>query len=88
MKPTMGAAFVFDMRGILNPGRFEEFKRLSGLDKSVRDFLEQRTRMPEFLNGIYNVIDITVEDYIRRNFQKPGDQPGLYRWPAPQRVCC
>ena len=39
-----GGGFMFDMRGILNPGRFEDYKKLSGLDKPVQDFLEQKTR--------------------------------------------
>ncbi|MBC7888497.1 MAG: phosphotransferase [Ferruginibacter sp.] len=64
-----GGGFVFDMRGILNPGRFDAYKHLSGLDKSVKDFLEQQTKMPEFLNGVYSVIDIAVEDYIKRGFE-------------------
>ncbi len=63
-----GGGFVFDMRGILNPGRFEEYKHLSGLDKTVKDFLEQQTKMPEFLNGVYSIVDIAVEDYIKRAF--------------------
>jgi hypothetical protein len=64
-----GGGFVFDMRGILNPGRFDDYKHLSGLDKPVKDFLEQQTKMPEFLNGVYSVIDISVEDYIKRDFE-------------------
>ncbi len=64
-----GGGFVFDCRGILNPGRFEEFKPLTGRDKPVKDFLEQQTRMPEYLNSIYNIVDISVEDYIRRGFE-------------------
>jgi aminoglycoside/choline kinase family phosphotransferase len=63
-----GGGFVFDMRGIYNPGRFEEYKRLSGLDKPVKDFLEQQTEMPAFLNSVYNMIDISVSEYIKRNF--------------------
>jgi len=63
-----GGGFVFDCRGILNPGRFAEFKSLTGRDKAVKDFLEQQTKMPEFLNGIYNIVDISVEDYIKRGF--------------------
>jgi aminoglycoside/choline kinase family phosphotransferase len=63
-----GGGFVFDCRGILNPGRFEAYKELTGRNKSVKDFLEQETRMPEFLNNIYNVVDIAVEDYIKRGF--------------------
>ena len=64
-----GGGFVFDMRGILNPGRFEEYKKLSGLDKPVQDFLEQRTRMGDFLNSVWDLIDITVENYLRRDFK-------------------
>ncbi len=64
-----GGGFVFDMRGILNPGRFDEYKHLSGLDKSVKDFLEQKTKMPDFLNSVYSIIDISVEDYIKRGFE-------------------
>jgi RNase adaptor protein for sRNA GlmZ degradation len=52
----------------LNPGRFEEYKILTGRDKPVIDFLEQRTKMPEFLNSVYNIVGISVEDYIRRGF--------------------
>ena len=67
-KSTNGGGFVFDCRGILNPGRIEEFKMLTGRDKPVIDFLEQQTPMPEFLNGVYNIVDISVEDYIKRDF--------------------
>jgi aminoglycoside/choline kinase family phosphotransferase len=63
-----GGGFVFDCRGILNPGRFEEYKSYTGRDKQVKDFLEQRTRMAEFLNSVYNMVDIVVEDYITRGF--------------------
>ncbi|MBS1509789.1 MAG: phosphotransferase [Bacteroidetes bacterium] len=64
-----GGGFVFDMRGILNPGRFEQYKYLSGLDKPVKDFLEQQTKMPDFLNAVYSMVDISVEDYIKRGFE-------------------
>jgi hypothetical protein len=63
-----GGGFVFDMRGILNPGRFEEYKYLTGQDKPVQDFLEQRTRMNEFLNSVWDMVDINVEDYLKRGF--------------------
>ena len=64
-----GGGFVFDMRGILNPGRFDDYKHLSGLDKPVKDFLEQRTKMPDFLNSMFSVVDISVEEYIKRGFE-------------------
>ena len=63
-----GGGFVFDMRSILNPGRFDDYKTLTGKDKSVQDFLEQRTRMNEYLNSVWDLIDINVEDYLKRGF--------------------
>jgi aminoglycoside/choline kinase family phosphotransferase len=64
-----GGGFVFDCRGILNPGRVQEYKTLHGRDKAVKDFLEQQTRMQEFLNSVFDIVDITVEDYIKRGFE-------------------
>jgi aminoglycoside/choline kinase family phosphotransferase len=63
-----GGGFVFDCRGLHNPGRYEEYKKLTGRDKSVQDFLEQKSKMTEFLNSIYSLVDISVEDYINRGF--------------------
>lgn len=63
-----GGGFVFDMRGILNPGRFAEYKYLTGRDKEVKDFLEQRTKITDFLNSVFDMVDIAVEDYIKRGF--------------------
>jgi aminoglycoside/choline kinase family phosphotransferase len=63
-----GGGFVFDCRSILNPGRFDEYKTFCGRDKNVTDFLEQRTKMNDFLNSVYDMVDIAVEDYIKRGF--------------------
>jgi aminoglycoside/choline kinase family phosphotransferase len=64
-----GGGFVFDMRGILNPGRFDEYKAFCGKDKCVIDFLEQRTKMEDFLNSVFDLVDISVEDYLKRGFK-------------------
>ncbi|HNR16417.1 MAG TPA: RNase adapter RapZ [Chitinophagaceae bacterium] len=64
-----GGGFVFDCRGILNPGRVESMKTQTGRDKEVKDFLEQQTKMPEFLNSVFDIVDITVEEYIKRDFE-------------------
>jgi RNase adaptor protein for sRNA GlmZ degradation len=64
-----GGGFVFDCRGILNPGRIESMKTKTGRDKEVKDFLEQETKMPDFLNSVFDVVDITVEEYIKRGFE-------------------
>jgi aminoglycoside/choline kinase family phosphotransferase len=64
-----GGGFIFDCRGILNPGRVESMKTRTGRDKDVKDFLEQQTKMPEFLNSVFDIVDITVEEYIKRGFE-------------------
>src|SRR5687768_6429209 len=64
-----GGGFVFDCRGILNPGRIQSMKTKTGRDKEVKDFLEQQTKMTEFLNSVFDIVDISVEDYIKRDFE-------------------
>ncbi len=63
-----GGGFMFDCRGILNPGRVESMKTKTGRDKEVMDYLEQQTKMPEFLNSVFDIVDMTVEQYIQRGF--------------------
>jgi aminoglycoside/choline kinase family phosphotransferase len=64
-----GGGFVFDCRGILNPGRVDTMKTQTGRDKEVKDYLEQQTRMQDFLNSVFDIVDITVEEYIKRDFE-------------------
>jgi aminoglycoside/choline kinase family phosphotransferase len=64
-----GGGFVFDCRGILNPGRIDEYKTLHGRDKPVKDYLEQQTKMLNYLNSVFDIVDMTVEEYIKRGFE-------------------
>ncbi len=64
-----GGGFVFDCRGVLNPGRFDEYKKLTGRDKPVIDFLESKTRMHEFLAAAKQAVEISVDDYLARGFE-------------------
>jgi len=63
-----GGGFVFDCRGILNPGRFEPYKTLTGRDEPVQTFLMTQSEMPTFLQHIYPTIEISVENYLERDF--------------------
>jgi UPF0042 nucleotide-binding protein len=63
-----GGGFVFDCRGIDNPGRHDEFKEIHGRDRPVMEYLERQTRMQDFLNSVFDIVDITVEEYINRGF--------------------
>jgi aminoglycoside/choline kinase family phosphotransferase len=63
-----GGGFVFDCRGIENPGRYSEYKEHHGRDRAVVEFLERQTRMQTFLNSVFDMVDISVEEYIKRGF--------------------
>lgn len=63
-----GGGFCFDCRGILNPGRFEPYKNLTGRDQEVIDFLENNTEISNFLEGVKKIINISISDYLERNF--------------------
>lgn len=65
-----GGGYVFDCRGLLNPGRFAAYKYLSGLDEPVRHFLERETKMPEFLDHANGLVSLNVEDYLTRGFEQ------------------
>lgn len=64
-----GGGFVFDCRGILNPGRIEEYKSQTGNDIGVQEYLETKTEMPNFLQSIQGLLSITIENYLSRGFE-------------------
>jgi aminoglycoside/choline kinase family phosphotransferase len=64
-----GGGFVFDCRGIDNPGRHSEYKEIHGRDKPVMEYLERQTRIQDFLNSVFDIVDISVEEYIKRGFE-------------------
>jgi hypothetical protein len=63
-----GGGFVFDCRFLHNPGRYEPYKKLSGKDESVINFLKHFSEMEPFLNNVYRMIDAAVENYLERSF--------------------
>ena len=63
-----GGGYVFDCRSTHNPGRYEEYKRLTGLDAPVVKFLEDDGEILQFLESVYRLADHHVERYIQRGF--------------------
>ncbi|MBS1548670.1 MAG: ATP-binding protein [Bacteroidetes bacterium] len=64
-----GGGFCFDCRGILNPGRIEEYKSQTGKDQGVIDYLEQQTEMPKFIQLVEQLVSISIDDYLARKFE-------------------
>lgn len=67
-KSGNGGGYVFDCRGMNNPGRYEEYKALTGLDKPVIEFLEKEGEITTFLESIYKLAETHVENYRNRGF--------------------
>jgi len=63
-----GGGFVFDCRSIHNPGRYEQYKLLTGKDQAVVEFFQAESDMSEFLEPIYATVERTVQKYIERGF--------------------
>lgn len=63
-----GGGFVFDCRGLNNPGRHLEFKFINGRDSKVIQFLEKHSDVTKFLSSIYPLVDSTIESYLERGF--------------------
>ena len=63
-----GGGYVFDCRSTHNPGRYDEFKQMTGLDQPVIDFLEQDGEILTFLDSVYALVDHHVKRYLERDF--------------------
>ena len=63
-----GGGFVFDCRALHNPGRYEQYARLTGLDQPVIEFLEQDGGILRFLEHAWALVDASVERYQARGF--------------------
>ncbi len=64
-----GGGFVFDCRAINNPGRYDEYKMLTGKDEKVIKFLESNSDTDKFLKAAWKIILMSVKDYKERGFK-------------------
>jgi aminoglycoside/choline kinase family phosphotransferase len=64
-----GGGFIFDGRSLPNPGREERFKRLTGRDGPVIDYLNQQESVHQFLASVMSLVDASVNNYQRRGFK-------------------
>lgn len=63
-----GGGYVFDCRGITNPGRRAEFAHMTGLDDPVAEFLAAQSEATVFWDGVRHLTESHVDEYRRRSF--------------------
>lgn len=63
-----GGGYVFDCRAMDNPGRYEEYRSLTGLDREVIEFLEAKGEIGRFLDSCHSLVDAAVGNYLNRGF--------------------
>ena len=63
-----GGGFIFDCRGMHNPGKYDCYKKITGADAPVIEFLESQGEVQRYLEHAYGLVDPTVDKYIERGF--------------------
>jgi aminoglycoside/choline kinase family phosphotransferase len=64
-----GGGFVFDARGLPNPGREERFRALTGKDAPVIDYLNDHESVHQFVANVRSLVETSVSSYQRRGFK-------------------
>ncbi|MDR2972755.1 MAG: phosphotransferase [Bacteroidales bacterium] len=63
-----GGGFVFDCRALPNPGRLPEYKKATGKEENVIDYLESFEEIKQFKSLTTQLISQALDNYIERNF--------------------
>ncbi len=67
-KSGNGGGFVFDCRGIHNPGRYPEYRSQTGKDKAVIEFFKTKTDIDDFVEKAKLTVNSTILNYKERGF--------------------
>ena len=65
-----GGGFVFDCRGLPNPGRDPQFRRMTGEDEAVQKMLDSYPEVASFLDHAAALVKINAANYISRGFER------------------
>lgn len=61
-----GGGFVFDCRGLPNPGRLEKYKSLTGKDKEVAEYLGGIKEVNDFIAHAKSMVSMHINNYLQR----------------------
>jgi aminoglycoside/choline kinase family phosphotransferase len=67
-KSGNGGGFVFDCRALPNPGRIEQLKHFTGLDKEIISYFENEIVVKQFIDYVFSIVKISIDNYIERGF--------------------
>lgn len=63
-----GGGFVFDCRGLPNPGRLPAYKTLTGRDLPVQTYLRSYAEVDRFIEQCIGTTAFNIETYLQRGF--------------------
>jgi aminoglycoside/choline kinase family phosphotransferase len=63
-----GGGTVFDCRGLPNPHRVAALRDLTGEDLAISEYMRAQPITEVFLNHAFSLIDLSVENYLKRGF--------------------
>lgn len=63
-----GGGFIFDARSLPNPGREERYKKLTGKDEPVIEYLNSKEPVHQFFENAAALVDASVANYLDRGF--------------------
>ncbi|MGE5357127.1 MAG: phosphotransferase [Deltaproteobacteria bacterium] len=63
-----GGGFAFDCRALDNPGRYEQYKKHTGKDLRVIEFLKKDEDVQRFIYHVTQIIEISLDNYLERDF--------------------
>lgn len=64
-----GGGFAFDCRALPNPGKIDSLKHFTGMDKPIKDYMEQFPEVKTFLESVKSLVDASIKKYIQRDFE-------------------
>jgi aminoglycoside/choline kinase family phosphotransferase len=65
-----GGGYIFDCRTLPNPGRIESYRRSTGRDKDVIEFMRGKQEVSDFLEKIFALMDQSVKEYLNRGYTR------------------